>query len=159
VTLPAFAVARRRLLHGLSAAAIERYILPAVAADVDRKAAAIGQTDGPTPDRYIDPAPHTIAAVPITCEPKQQTFVTVGDDWLIRQTLSNSLLWSLVFYRGCLAPSPAATALPLICKNFRLNGRQVKQSVWPFFVCCSRMSKKINIKNSNKNSLLTTAFC
>jgi len=61
MTLPAFAAERRRRVP-----AIDRYLLQAPA--LSSKPAARrccsrsteGRTDGRTPDRYIDPAPHTM---------------------------------------------------------------------------------------------------
>ena len=56
MTLPAaaaWAPAEYRSVYGAGARA---------AADMGRRAAATGGTDGRTPDRYIDPAPHTVRA-------------------------------------------------------------------------------------------------
>jgi len=63
MTLSAFAAKRR--------AAVDRYLLPArrSAANPPHAAAAVDRrgrpTDGRTPDRYIDPAPHTMRAASI----------------------------------------------------------------------------------------------
>ena len=73
MALPAFAAVRRaaaRLLVTAGRAAIDRYLLhagltqskPAAAACIGRMAGTDGQTDGRTPDRYIDPTSHMRAA-------------------------------------------------------------------------------------------------
>jgi len=59
VALPAFAAERR--------AAIDRYLLPQPAriSGVPWPRQTDGRMDRRTPDRYIDPAPHAMRAVPI----------------------------------------------------------------------------------------------
>ena len=57
MTLPACAAER-------DASAVDRYLLPAPALSSKPAVAAVGrwdrQTDGRTPDRYVDPVPHTV---------------------------------------------------------------------------------------------------
>jgi len=61
MTLPAAAAERRRLQHGAvrAPAAIDRYIMLAANLPAERWDR---QTDGRTPDRYIELAPHTMRA-------------------------------------------------------------------------------------------------
>jgi len=65
------AVLRRRCCWAPAPAALDRYVLPTVrsAANPPHSTAAVKrwdrQTDGQTPYRYIDPAPHTMREVPI----------------------------------------------------------------------------------------------
>jgi len=82
MTLPAYAAERVRRVP-----AINRYLLqaPALAANQPHAAAAVDrrdrQTDGQTPDRYIDPAPHTMLAVSISRSfPKSSTRPVHGGD-------------------------------------------------------------------------------
>jgi len=73
MTLPAFAAQRRAAAPGCGAVAAGR---PALSIDIFARTALsskpaarrcsvrlMGQTDGRTPDRFIDPAPHTMRAV------------------------------------------------------------------------------------------------
>jgi len=67
VTLPAIAAGRWRACS-TAPAAIDRYLLPQRAQQQTRRhrcwCRSMGQTDGHgrTPDRYIDPVPHTMRA-------------------------------------------------------------------------------------------------
>ena len=60
---------RRRCCRTPAAAAVDRYVLPVgrSAANPPHAAAAVEQTDGRTdvrtPDRYVDPAAHTVGSV------------------------------------------------------------------------------------------------
>jgi len=64
---------RRRCCRTPAPAAVDRYVLPVgrSAANPPHAAAAVEQTDGRTdvrtPDRYVDPAAHTMRAVSIRC--------------------------------------------------------------------------------------------
>jgi len=70
MALPAF-TAGRSAAPPLLLGALDRYVLPTVrsAANPPHSTAAVKrsdrQTDGHTPYRYIDPAPHTMREVPI----------------------------------------------------------------------------------------------
>jgi len=74
LTLPASAAAARLLQLTAGRVAVDRHPLaaePTAANPQQRRAAAgwDGRTDGRTLDSCIDPAPHTMRAVPITTTP------------------------------------------------------------------------------------------
>jgi len=71
MTLPAFAAGRRAVAPLLLGARHCRSIPPARMVLISKPVACrysgrmMGQTNGRTPDRYIDSAPYTVQAVPI----------------------------------------------------------------------------------------------
>jgi len=73
-TLPAFAAVRRCRCRSISPARTALSSKPAARFCCDRMMGqADGQTDGRTPDRYLDPAAHATRAVPVT-----ENYLSVG---------------------------------------------------------------------------------